>query len=801
MLVSYNWLQEYFDDALPKPDELAGILNTRAFEIEGVEKVGDDYTIDVDVLPNRAHDCFSHYGIAKEISALTKIPIKEIEFIKHEADFYSKINSSILTKKCLRSVACEVQGAIIKESPAELKKKLEVIGQRSINTIVDITNVVMFEIGQAPHAFDRDKIEDDTFVVREATQGEKLTILGEKDVVLDKGMMVIADSKAALDIAGIKGGAKAELDESTKNVLLSAANFDSTSIRVTSRKVGVKTDASKRFEHGISPELAMRGMLRVIELVKKYASDENTKFSEIIDVYPRPPKHPYYVGTSIADLNKRLGLNLKDSEVEDIFDRLKFEYKKVSPKDSFLEILGSLVDAPYKYGASVVFDAPESFDCSSMVAYACACVGINIPRMAIDQYVWSDEISKNDLVAGDLVFANTHLDNSKNKDQFKDSEEILKKIKTEHDTTQEFLPGTKIEKPLDHVGVYLGDGKIIHCSSSLGKVTVEDLETSESFKDVIGYRRIFSNNNERYVISVPDERIDIRITEDLSEEVGRVYGYEHLPEPAITSIDRKPEINKGVAYNGIIRNALVDIGFSEIMTSSFSTKGKIKVVKSFADDRQYLRANLKDGMETALAMNVYNADLLGENQIKTFEIGTKFGDFGQVMTLCLGVENNKIKKPKPSEVLRDAISTISDVLNIKSKISIKDEDSVLEINLDELYENLPTPEKYADIYDIGDVKYAVPSQYPFVLRDISVWIPGSRGQEDLVNEIIKSEAGDLLANDTLVDVYEKTDEGKTSYSFRLVFQSFDKTLTDIEVNQIMDSVTTKMNSKEGWEVR
>lgn len=812
MLVSYKWLQEYFDEKLPEPSELAEILTISAFEIEGVNEVGDDYTIDVDVLPNRAHDCLCHYGIAKEISVLTGLLIKEIYAEVATADFETGSNVSVEDKRCFRFTMAEVQNPVVGPSPDELKMKLEVLGQKSINTIVDITNIVMLEIGQPMHAFDKGLVKGLNLIVRATTDGEKITTLDNKEVVFKEGDLAVADREKALSIAPIKGGKASGVTERTKSILLEAANWNSTFARKISKRTGISTESGKRFEHGVSSELAKKGMVRAIELIKKYASDENTKFSNIVDVYPRPPKHPYFVGVSINEINKKLGVELSSEKVEEIFGKLNFNFEKVNPKNRFIETLNSLVGKPYVFGASVLYDAPEGFDCSSLVAYASATSGIGLPRMAVDQFVWADEIAEGELQAGDLVFSNQHSVNADNQNKFADSPDIQEMIRPEHETTKEFLPGTKIDNPLDHVGVYLGDGKIIHCTSSKDKgVVIETLGDSEEFKDIVGYRRIFENVSEvegenksedvRFVVTVPDERIDIRIKEDLIEEVGRIYGYKNLPEPEITSISRVPEVNKTVAYNNLIRKVLTENGFSEIITSSFRTSGEIKVKKSFADDRQYLRKDLSEGMNKTLEVNVYNADLLGLTTVKTFEIGKKFTEEGETLMLCIGIANNKTKKPKPSEILRETVEILEKYLGQSFEISIVETDSVIEINLDKLYDLLKTPEQYVSFDEIGDVKYKIPSAYPFVLRDISVWVPGSTGQQEKIQKMIAEKAGDLLVRDTLVDVYEKADEAKTSYSFRLVFQSEEKTLTDVEVNKVMEDVTVAMNKESGWEVR
>lgn len=799
MLVSYNWLQEYFDKPLPKPEELAGLLNTRAFEIEGVEKVGDDYTIDVDVLPNRSHDCFSHYGIAKEISALGKIPIKDIYNEEEKGDFETKSVVKIEDSRCYRFSMAEVENPVVGPSPKELVDKLEVLGQRSINTIVDITNIVMLEMGQPMHAFDKDKVEGGNLIVRPTKKGEKLVTLDDQEVTFEEGDLAVADSEKTLSVAPIKGGKPSGVTESTKNILFEAASWNAVFARKISQRTGITTESGKRFEHEVSPLLTKKAVIRALELVRKYASDENTKISNVFDNFPRPPKHPYYVGTSLEEVNKRLGLELKEKDVEDIFTRLKFKYEKINARERFLETLKEAEGKPYEFGASVLFDAPERFDCSSLTAYASATAGQNIPRMVIDQYVWSDRVERDDLEPGDLVFSNHHVVVDEHHTKFKDMPELQAKIMKEHDTSQEFVPGTKIEKPIDHVGVYLGDGKVIHSTSVDGKGTVvEDLETSPHFKDTVGYGRVFEKDEERYVVTVADERLDLRISEDLSEEIGRVYGYEHLPEPEIASIDREPEVNKVEAYNNEIRRVLVDAGFSEIITPSFRTEGELKVVKSFADDRQYLREDLAGGMRSALDLNVYNADLLGLKQVKTFEIGKSFDKDGEKLVLCIGVENNKVKKPKSVEALKEAVEIVEGVVGEKALAGFLHRDTVVEIDLDKLYEKAKTPEGYVDFEEIGDVKYVVPSQYPFVLRDISVWTPGGTTEGD-VRGVILEKSDDLLVRNTLVDVFEK--DGKTSYSFRLVFQSDEKTLTDSEVNTVMDGVYEELGGKEGFEIR
>ena len=192
MLFSYKWLQEYFEDDLPEAKDLAGTLNTRAFEVEEVTEHKDDFIIDIDIQPNRAHDCFSHYGVAKEISVLTGLKLKEENINEDVKDFESDLVIEINHKKCLRYIGKEIRGVEVKDSPDFVKEKLEALGQRSINNIVDFTNLVMFEIGQPMHAFDKDKLDGNKISVRSANPNEKLTTLDGKEVTFDKGDLVKA---------------------------------------------------------------------------------------------------------------------------------------------------------------------------------------------------------------------------------------------------------------------------------------------------------------------------------------------------------------------------------------------------------------------------------------------------------------------------------------------------------------------------------------------------------------------------------------------------------------------------------
>lgn len=324
MIFSYSWLKEYVPD-LPSLADLEKAIIFHAFEVEQVEARGEDYILDIKVLPDRAHDCLSHLGVAREIGAILNLPllIKEgkTDFALGKAQ---DLTVNLVAKPaCRRYVGLRVSGVNIGESPAWLKSRLEVIDQRSINNIVDATNYVMFALGQPMHAFDADKVVGD-ITVRFAQAGERFTTLDGRDLTLDESILVIADDEGPLALAGIKGGNRAEVDAKTKNLILESANFDPVLIRRTSAKLNLRTDASKRFENNLSPEMALPAMLKLADVLQDLAGGD---YAGIVDVYPEPETRRT-ISLNFSRVNERLGVIVSPVEIKDILLRLGFVVDK-----------------------------------------------------------------------------------------------------------------------------------------------------------------------------------------------------------------------------------------------------------------------------------------------------------------------------------------------------------------------------------------------------------------------------------------------------------------------------------------
>ncbi|MEN3329319.1 MAG: phenylalanyl-tRNA synthetase beta chain [Acidobacteriota bacterium] len=287
MLISYEWLKEFTDTKLT-PAELRERLTMVGLAIDAVEEHNGDAVIDVEVPSNRP-DCLSHVGIAREVSVIEKgnlrLPGSEAPKTGGRAAEFTSVEIAD-PDQCPRYAARLVRGVKIGPSPDWLVKRLETIGQRPINNVADITNYVLHELGQPLHAFDFEKLGGRRIVVRRATAGEKLKTLDGVERTLTADMLVIADAEKAVALAGIMGGEDSEISTQTTDVLIESAYFAPQSVRQTARKLGMDTEASRRFERGADPEGVLRAQQRCVESICELAGGVATE--DAIDVYPQP---------------------------------------------------------------------------------------------------------------------------------------------------------------------------------------------------------------------------------------------------------------------------------------------------------------------------------------------------------------------------------------------------------------------------------------------------------------------------------------------------------------------------------
>jgi len=285
MKISYNWLSELVTLTL-NPKELAERLTMAGLAVEAVERIRDDHILDFDLTSNRP-DALSHIGIAREAALICGTSLISRKSALNEVDESVEAAASVEildADLCPRYAARVVRQVKVGASPKWLVDRLESIGQRSVNNVADITNYVMFEMGQPTHAFDLDLLQGARIIVRRPRAGEEITTLDGFTRELAPEMLVIADADRPVAIAGVMGGADTEISDRTTNVLIESAYFNPSSIRHTAKALGMDTEASYRFARGVDFEAQASAADRVAGMIAEIAGGQVLKGS--IDVYP-----------------------------------------------------------------------------------------------------------------------------------------------------------------------------------------------------------------------------------------------------------------------------------------------------------------------------------------------------------------------------------------------------------------------------------------------------------------------------------------------------------------------------------
>ena len=293
--------------------------------------------IDFEITPNRP-DCLSVEGLGREVAVSLnkpyKAPHKQIDAKKVEnKDNIEGLRVDITAPDlCYRYISRVVKNVKIGPSPAWMVRRLEACGMRSINNIVDITNYVMLELGQPMHAFDINSIEGKHINVRRANKDEEIVTLDGQMRRLDESMLVIADSKKPVAIAGVMGGENSEIENDTKTIVFESAVFYGGNVRKTAKAVGLRTEASSRYEKGLSPENAIRAVNRAIELVELLGAGET--IDSMIDVYPTKQK-TVEIPLEVERINKLLGINVSKEEMIKILNKLDIKVENDIVKPPF----------------------------------------------------------------------------------------------------------------------------------------------------------------------------------------------------------------------------------------------------------------------------------------------------------------------------------------------------------------------------------------------------------------------------------------------------------------------------------
>ena len=634
--------------------------------------------VEFEITGNRP-DCFSIIGLARETAATFDKEFKYPEITVKEAgegvasDYVSiEIKSPDL---CPRYAARIVKNVKITDSPLWMRHKLSCAGIRPINNIVDITNYVMLELGQPLHAFDIDDIADGKIIVRNAKDGEKITTLDGTERTLDSSMLVITDPKKAVAIAGVMGGEGSKITENSRGIIFESANFNGPNIRATSKKLGLRTDASGKYEKGLDPNISMDAVNRCAQLVELLGCGEVVE--GVVDCYPNP-QGVREVRFDPARINALLGTDISESD---------------------------------------------------MYAY------------------------------------------------------------------------------LSRLGIKAANG----------------------------------------VATAPTFRSDLEIEADIAEEIARIYGYNNIETSLGRGIPTAGKLNNKQQIERLIRNTMTSLGFSEAMSYSFESPKvfdalrmpvesefrKCAVVRNpLGEDFSIMRTTPLNGMLKNLSTN-YNRR---NQEAMLFELArvylpkqlplSELPD--EIDTLCAAFYSKD--KQKDFYYLKGVCEALFEAVGI-SKVQVEPETemtfmhpgrcakfSAFGRDIGFLGEVHP---EVLENYEIGTKAYvAVIScdviyeranlvkqyqplpRYPAMTRDIAMLVSDDvlSGQ---IENIIKKRGGKLLESVKLFDVYkgEQVESGKKSMAYSITFRAPDRTLTDDEVSEKMETILTSLEKECGANLR
>lgn len=694
MLISYDWLKDYVDINV-SPEKLGEMLTMAGLPVESIKKTASGHVLELEVTANRP-DWLSHIGVAREVAAITgkklkipglsklrttndeRLPRRSIQSLYELNAKAGRTTIRVENKSlCPRYTARVIRNVKVGESPAWLKVRLESMGLRPVNNIVDITNFCLFETGEPMHAFDLDKISGSGVIVRKARKGEKIIAIDGIERSLDEDTLVIADSSRPIAIAGVMGGLNTEVNYSTKNILLEAAYFDPISIRRTSRKSALSTESSYRFERGVDISNILYSSDRAADLICEIAGGAPCK---IIDVRGKA--------------KKRAPITLRNSKL-------------------------------------------------------CSVLGFDIPGPQ----------------------------------------------------------AVKILKSLS-------------------------LSLKSSSKDKANF-------------IAPAFRNDLNYEIDLIEEVARVFGYDKIPGTVGPVTKNSGKLQCGTAVFGRIKGVLTGLGYDEVITYSLLSKNTIdmsgllsqdavRLKNPLSTEQEVMRPGLLPGMLGAVLWNINRR----HKDLKLFEMGHVYTKTENAFTekqqlgFCVtgGILGwGGISRPYTFFDLKGTVEALFDSLKIDgleftstgnkrfspgscasvgingndigiigevdgrilSGFDIKEPVYMCEIYAENLLPLINTHKRFSQL-----------PKYPAVLRDISIIVDKGIKNSDIALAITQS-AGGILKNTKLIDRYsgKQISDGKISLTYRLEYQSPEKTLEEKDVLETHNNILRSLESKFGAKLR
>ncbi len=656
--------------------------------LEEILDLGDT-VLDVSITPNRA-DCLSMIGIAREVAAITgkKIKMPAGEVYESAEDINSITSVKIIDSDlCPRYTARMIKDVEIGPSPVWMKTRLEAVGLRSINNVVDVTNFVMLEMGQPLHSFDFRFLEEGRIVVRKSVQDEEFVSLDGKARKLEADTLLICDGVKPVAIGGIMGGLNSEVKDDTRIVFLESAYFNPSSIRRSARRLAMPTDAAFRFERGIDPEGVLAALNRAAGLIADLSGGKVCK--NFIDEYPAKVPAAANIPLALSRVNAVIGTAIEGSEVIRILQSIGMEVKENEP--------GKYLVTPPTYRV----DITREIDLIEEVArlYGYDRVPVTLPDVAVTEMAAIPRL---------------------------DLEERIRTVLTGNGYNEVINYSFISPQSVDYLGLTENDERrrLVHIKNPL----VEDqavMRTTMIFALLDSLKK--NANNGCFNLKL--------------FEMGRIFlsgGAGKLPE--------ERNVLAGL-LSGTIGE---DLWNYRLNVDFYDVKGCIDNL--FSDlktgDCRYVAENPEPFLHPGKSANIYLND-------------SKVGYLGEVHP------------------------------DVKDRMDLKVNSYVFEINLDMLVNHIA-----------GEVTYKEISKYPAVARDVA-FVVDSGVQADYMLDIVLRQKEDLLENVGIFDIYagKGLPDGTKSLGLRFSYRSPDKTLTDLEVNNVHERIVRKTIELTGARVR
>ncbi len=656
--------------------------------LEEILDLGDT-VLDVSITPNRA-DCLSMIGIAREVAAITgkKIKMPAGEVCESAEDINSITSVKIIDSDlCPRYTARMIKDVEIRPSPVWMKTRLEAVGLRSINNVVDVTNFVMLEMGQPLHSFDFRFLEEGRIVVRKSVQDEEFVSLDGKARKLEADTLLICDGVKPVAIGGIMGGLNSEVKDDTRIVFLESAYFNPSSIRRSARRLAMPTDAAFRFERGIDPEGVLAALNRAAGLIADLSGGKVCK--NFIDEYPAKVPAAANIPLALSRVNAVIGTAIEGSEVIRILQSIGMEVKESEP--------GKYSVTPPTYRV----DITREIDLIEEVArlYGYDRVPVTLPDVAVTEMAAIPRL---------------------------DLEERIRTVLTGNGYNEVINYSFISPQSVDYLGLTENDERrrLVHIKNPL----VEDqavMRTTMIFALLDSLKK--NANNGCFNLKL--------------FEMGRIF---------LSGGAGKLPAERNVLAGLLSGTIGEDLWNYRLNVDFYDVKGCIDNL--FSDlktgDCRYVAENHEPFLHPGKSANIYLND-------------SKVGYLGEVHP------------------------------DVKDRMDLKVNSYVFEINLDMLVNHIA-----------GEVTYKEISKYPAVARDVA-FVVDSGVQADYMLDIVLRQKEDLLENVGIFDIYagKGLPDGTKSLGLRFSYRSPDKTLTDLEVNNVHERIVRKTIELTGARVR